>query len=326
MSDPNPAVTTPVWTDDARERLARAPAFLRGMVQRLAEKKARELGEGEITGALLDRFKRQMMGSMGGEAGMADAAGRIERGELPWTAEARKRLDGVPEFMRAMIRNITEEVARERGHLEVNVDLFDKVEAMGDRAENAGAPLEWTEDALATLRDKIKESPPIAMDFVTDMLKRDAEDLARASGMTRIDAPTLARLWDAPQQAVAWSDDAWKRLLTSPDFVRSGIRKAAERRARKLGLREIDSAHLTTFRNEAMMKAVKRIRSFGYQELTFDAFEDALVKVKRLKGNEQAEHRLAEIREYMKDKPDVGVLGEELMGRFRRYLKGEGTL
>ena len=75
-----------------------------------------------------------------------------------------------------------------------------------------------------------------------------------------------------------------------------------------------------------MMKAVKRIRSFGYQELTFDAFDDALQKVKRLKGNEQAEQRLTEIREYMKVKPDVGVLGEELMGRFRDYLKGEGKL
>ena len=326
MSEPNTTVTAPTWTADARERLARAPVFLRGMVKRLAEKKAHELGKSEITGALLDQFKRQMMGSMGGQTGMAEAAGQIERGQLPWTAEARKRLESVPEFMRAMIGNITEEVARERGHLEVNVELFEKVEAMGDRADGVAAPLEWTDGAKARLREKIKDSPPIALDFVTDMLKRDAEDLARESGLTTIDEQTLVQLWDAPQRSVPWSDEAWKRLLTSPDFVRSGIRKAAERRARKLGLREIDSEHLTTFRNEAMMKAVKRIRSFGYQELTFDAFEDALVKVKRLKGNEQAEHRLAEIRDYMKVKPDVGVLGEELMGRFRRYLKGEGKL
>jgi len=136
----------------------------------------------------------------------------------------------------------------------------------------------------------------------------------------------LAQLWDAPQERILWSDEAWKRLMTAPDFVRSGIRKAAERRARKMGLTQIDSEHLTKFRNEAMMKAVKRIRSFGYQELTFDAFDDALEKVKRLQGNEQAEKRLADIRAYMKEKPEVGVLGEELMERFRKYLKGEGTL
>ena len=314
------------WTDEASERLQRAPMFLRSMVKRLAEKKAREMGETQITATLLDQFKRQMMGSMGGEAGMADAAIQMEKGRLPWTAEAKKRLQAVPEFMQSMIQQIAEEVARERGHMEVNVELFEKVEAMGDQVEEVQAPLSWSEGATAMLQEKIKNSPPIAMEFVADMLKRDAEDLARDAGLDLIDEAALHRIWEAPQEQVAWTDEAWKRLNTSPDFVRSGIRKAAERRARKLGLAEIDSDHLTVFRNEAMMKAVKRIRSFGYKELTFDAFDDAMVKVKRLKGNDQAEQRLSEIREFMKVKPEVGVLGEDLMNRFRQYLKGEGKL
>ncbi len=79
-----------------------------------------------------------------------------------------------------------------------------------------------------------------------------------------------------------------------------------------------------------MMKAVKRIRSFGYQDLTFDAFETALRKTKRLQGNEQAEKRLQEIRGHFADpstkKPEGGTLGAELMDRFRKYLKGEGPL
>jgi hypothetical protein len=162
------------------------------------------------------------------------------------------------------------------------------------------------------------------------MLKHDTEDLARERGLAQITGDILKEIWDGPQERVAWTDEAWKRLQTSPDFVRSGIRKAAERRARKLGLKEIDSDHLTMFRNQAMMKAVKRIRSFGYNELTFDAFETALEKTKRLKGNEQAELRLKEIRGHFADpdtkKPEGGTLGAELMDRFRRYLKGEGTL
>lgn len=315
-----------VWADAALKRMERAPMFLRGMVKRLAEKKARELGYTEITAEILDQFKNQMMGRMGGEAGLVAAADQIEKGKVPWTAAAQARLETVPEFMRHMIKQIAEELALERGHLEVNIELFEKVEALGDLQEQAGPPMEWTDGARARLQEKIKNAPPIAMDFVTDMLKRDTEDLAREKGLARIDEAALVQLWDAPQERVLWTDEAWKRLLTSPDFVRSGIRKAAERRARKMGLKEIDSEHLTKFRNEAMMKAVKRIRSFGYRELTFDAFEDALEKVKRLQGNEQAEKRLAEIRAYMKQKPDVGVLGEELMERFRKYLKGEGTL
>jgi hypothetical protein len=318
------------WTDEASKRLEKAPLFLRGMVRRLAEKKARELGYAEITGEILDRLKNQMIGGMGGESGMADAAEHIAQGRLPWTAAAKDRLDTVPEFMRNMIKQITEEIARERGHLEVNVELFGKVEALGDFRETSGPPLEWSEEALAQLHEKLKQSPPIAAEFVTDMLRRDTEDLAREKGMTRIDESTLLQLWDAPQERVTWTDEAWKRLQMSPDFVRSGIRKAAERRARKLGLTEVDSEHLTTFRNQAMMKAVKRIRSFGYNELTFEAFDTALEKTKRLQGNEQAEKRLQETRGHFADpdikKPEGGTLGADLMDRFRRYLKGEGAL
>ena len=329
--DPHDAVGVDIgWTDEASKRLERAPLFLRGMVRRLAEKKARELGYAEITGELLDQFKNQMMGSMGGESGMADAAEQMAQGRLPWTAAAKDRLNTIPEFMRNMIRQIAEEVARERGHLEVNVELFEKVEALGDLREASRPPLEWSEGALAQLREKLKQSPPIAVEFVTDMLRRDTEDLAREKGITRIDESVLFQLWDAPQERVTWTDEAWKRLQTSPDFVRSGIRKAAERRARKLGLKEVDSEHLTTFRNQAMMKAVKRIRSFGYNNLTFEAFDTALEKTKRLQGNEQAEKRLQEIREHFADpdmkKPEGGTLGADLMDRFRRYLKGEGTL
>jgi hypothetical protein len=310
--------------------MERAPIFLRGMVRRVAEKKARELGIAEITEEILDRFKGQMMGGMGGESGLASAAEAMAQGRLPWTAAARARLANVPEFMRAMIQQIAEEIAKERGHLEVNVELYEKVEALGDLQDAAGPAMEWTEDALVQLHEKVKESPPIAAEFVTDMLKRDAEDLARERGLSVIDAPGLSQLWETPQDRMAWTDEAWKRLQTAPDFVRSGIRKAAERRARKLGLAEIDSDHLTTFRNQAMMKAVKRIRAFGYSELTFDAFEAALQKTKRLQGNDQAEKRLQEIRGHFADpstkKPEGGTLGAELMDRFRRYLKGEGSL
>lgn len=319
-----------VWAEDALTRLERAPVFLRGMVRRLAEKKARELGHREITADLLTQFKSQMMGKMGGEAGFQDAAQAMAAGRLPWTAEAQARLETVPEFMRGMIKQIAEEVARERGHMEVNVELFQKVEALGDEKPTEASPLPWTDAAKQRLKQKIAQSPPIAMEFVTDMLTRDTEELAREKGLTAIDEAALTTLWDAPQSTVTWSDEAWKRLLTAPDFVRSGIRKAAERRARKLGLTEIDSEHLTRFRNEAMMKAVKRIRSFGYNELTFDAFDTALQKTKRLQGNEQAEKRLEAIREHFKDpatkKPEGGTLGAELMDRFRKYLKGEGGL
>ena len=60
-SKPEATTSSPAWTPDALERLERAPVFLRGMVKRLAEKKAGELGREEITSELLDQFKKQMM-------------------------------------------------------------------------------------------------------------------------------------------------------------------------------------------------------------------------------------------------------------------------
>src|SRR5207245_8102919 len=114
-----------VWTEGALKRMERAPVFLRGMVKRLAEKKARELGYREITEDILTEFKQQMMGRMGGEASMQAAAGDIAAGRMPWTAEAKARLETVPEFMRHMIQQIAEDVARERGHMGVNAQLFE---------------------------------------------------------------------------------------------------------------------------------------------------------------------------------------------------------
>ncbi|HMF84871.1 MAG TPA: PCP reductase family protein, partial [Nitrospiraceae bacterium] len=115
--DSHEAVETDVrWTDEASKRLERAPLFLRGMVRRVAEKKARELGCMEISGDLLDQFKSQMMGGMGGESGMADAVEQMAQGRIPWTASAKERLNTVPEFMRHMIKQIAEEIAKERGH------------------------------------------------------------------------------------------------------------------------------------------------------------------------------------------------------------------
>src|SRR5207237_8821699 len=102
------------WTEGALKRMERAPVFLRGMVKRLAEKKARELGYREITEGILTEFKQQMMGRMGGEAGMQAAAGDMAAGRMPWTAEAKARPETVPEVMRHRIRQIAE--AGQRDH------------------------------------------------------------------------------------------------------------------------------------------------------------------------------------------------------------------
>lgn len=317
------------WTDDALRSVEKAPLFLRGMVKKLAEKKARETGLSVITAEQLTAWKNESMGAMGGEKGLQEAADQMAKGHLPWTLAARERLATVPVFMRDMVRQIAEEVAIERGHMEVNVELLQKVESLGEfEDQNSRAAMSWSEAATALLMKKIESAPAVAADFVSQMLKSDAEDLARSKGFTEMTEENLKAVWESPLSEVKWSEEAWRRLQTSPDFVRSGIKKAAERRARKDGVDEISSEMLTRYRNQAMMKAVMRIRKLGFNELTFDAFDAAKEKVKRLQGNEQADKRLSEIRDFMTNRPEKPgeVLGDELMTRFRKYLKGEGDL
>src|SRR3990172_9520534 len=119
------------WTEEAKKSIERAPVFLRGMVKKLAEKKAREQGIATITPEHLARWKNEAMGGLGGEQGLREAAELMQKGHLPWTLAARERLATVPEFMRGMVRQIAEEIAQERGHLEVNVELIETIEALG---------------------------------------------------------------------------------------------------------------------------------------------------------------------------------------------------
>lgn len=56
-----PAHTGPVaWSDDARDRLAHVPSFVRGMVKRIYTDYARERGIETITPAIMDRARTDL--------------------------------------------------------------------------------------------------------------------------------------------------------------------------------------------------------------------------------------------------------------------------
>jgi hypothetical protein len=62
--------------------------------------------------------------------------------EMPWTDNALERLSRVPKFERAMVREMVESLARERGHSAINYELADellrKIREMWE-AESEGA-------------------------------------------------------------------------------------------------------------------------------------------------------------------------------------------
>jgi len=310
------------WSDEAEARVNRAPAFLRSMVRNLTEKKAREAGVTHISEAFLSGVREATMSA--GERPPEPTVPEPGHKAIVWTAEAEERLAEVPQFTRDTMRKIVEEIAAERGHLEVNCKLLDQVEKLGDET-CSGPDMAWSDEALELLQSRLSETPEIAVDFMFDLYKADAEELSRKRRVETVTADILRDVWDTPHAAVPWSAEARSRLDNAPDFVRSGIKKAAERRARREGLAEIGSDDLTRFRNESMMKAVKRMKAFGFRELTFDAFKVAATKVKRLKGNPQAEKRFAEIRKHVEGKPDgVGLLDRQMVENMKKYLRDDG--
>ena len=306
------------WTPEAEARVARAPVFLRGMVRRLAEKRARAEGVRLITPELMTRYKSEMMGLA------ASGAYQVPQAAPPWTPEALALLDAVPSFMRPMTRRICEELASEHGAAAVTSALIREAEAEAE-TEAAVAPLPWTAEAEARLVGRLERAPAMMADFVLSVFRRDIEVEARRAGLDRITAEVVDRLWQAaPETPIRWETEAWARLQTAPEFVREGIRKAAERRARRMGVAEITSPLLTRFRNQAMMKAVKRIRELGFTELTFDAFDAAKTEIRTVRLNPEAQERLDRIRRYFETErhgQSGDFLGEDLMRRFRAHLR-----
>jgi hypothetical protein len=315
---PEPTPGAIAWTPEAEVRLQRAPVFLRGMVRRLAERRARAEGVSVITPELMTRYKQEMMGLAASGGYQVPPAG------ITWTPEAEAVLGAVPGFMRPMTRRICEELAAQQGAGRVTSELIREAEALAE-AEAPAAPLPWTAEAEALLLDRLGRTPPMMADFVLALFKRDVEEEARRRGAAAVTAEVFRAAWTVGHdEPVEWAHDAWARLQTSPEFVREGIRKAAERRARRMGVRVITSPLLTTFRNQAMMKAVKRIRELGFSELTFDAFDAAKERIRIVSLNPEAQERLDRIRHYFERErhgESGDFLGHDLMRRFRTYLR-----
>ena len=312
------------WAPDAEARLGQAPAILRGMVRRLAERRACAEGIRVITPELLTRYKAEMMG-LGASSGGSPPPGAPGAPEaMVWMPEAEALLAAVPEFMRPVTRRICEELAAEQGAERVTSAVIREAEALAE-GEISTEPLAWSPEAESVLLARLGKAPAMMADFVLRLFKRDVEVEARRLGEPVVTADVLQRAWRADRdEPIEWAAEAWVRLQAAPEFVREGIRRAAERRARQRGIRTITSPLLTRFRNQAMMKAVKRIRELGFTKLTFDAFDAAKDRIRLVSLNPEAQERLDVIRRYFETERREGhgdTLGDDLMRRFRAYLE-----
>jgi hypothetical protein len=81
------------------------------------------------------------------------------------------------------------------------------------------------------------------------------------------------------EAGVTWTIEAWERVKHAPEFVRPGIRKLMVQRTVKRGFKYITSDFLTEIRNESMMLVSKRVKQFGFEELSMGAFDVAKQKM-----------------------------------------------
>lgn len=302
------------WDDEARARLEKAPAPLRGMVKRLTEKRATEMGCQVVTSDILSKIRTELMGKT------EDTPAPM----ISWTDEARGELENIPDFLKDIVTRIAEETAISAGIETVDIGLLNRLNANTEEShEGRSESLPWSDSARDLIKKRIEKIPDVASESVKSMLIKEAEDWARARGTNEITEKDLVQSWkEFSVSPVEWSEEALRRLEKAPDFVRNGIRKAAEKRARGIGAKLITSEMLTSFRNDAMMKAVKRIKRFGHKELTFDAFDTAVKNMKKLQ-TPVARKRLSDIREYVTKKGKIGLIDKGILDKMKGYLKDE---
>lgn len=106
------------WTQEAMDRVdSRVPPFVRPMAMLAMERYAREKQLPEVTLEVTIEVARRL-GYAGDDGPQA---------EMPWTDQALERLARVPKFERAMVREMVESLARERGHSAINYEVADEM-------------------------------------------------------------------------------------------------------------------------------------------------------------------------------------------------------
>jgi radical SAM protein with 4Fe4S-binding SPASM domain len=320
-----------IWNKEAEKRLARVPSFLRKMVKKRAESYVQELGMHVVTEEHLATLSARRFGSDGpprpgkqsgnateGKPQFEQSTDSPAADALAWSEQALEHLEALPSFLREGVRAVAEDVARSEGRLEVNIKLL-------DRLENEDAPgrrYPWTDEADHLLNEFVANKAPQVRMFVAPALEDATENFTKRRHAETVEQVDIEKAIAQLTGGVEWDEDALARVLSAPDFNRAGIKKAAEFNARKEGLDRISSEDLTRFRNRAMMRAVQRMKGFGMNELSFDAYDIARERVPRLKDNPEADKRFSTIRNFVAARENPGdLLGHDLLEQMKAKLK-----
>lgn len=119
----------------------------------------------------------------------------------------------------------------------------------------------------------------------------------------------------AEENGVQWSADAWERVKHAPEFVRPGIRKLMVQRTVKRGYKYVTSEFLTEIRNESMMLVSKRVKQFGFEELSMGAFEEAK---KKMSASPRKIEVIDEIQDFLAMRTEKK---DDIIEKFKNYME-----
>ena len=119
----------------------------------------------------------------------------------------------------------------------------------------------------------------------------------------------------AKEMGVEWSEEAWERVKHAPEFVRPGIRKLMVQRCVKRGFKIVTSDYLTEIRNESMMLVSKRVKGFGFEELTMDAFDVAKDKMRQSPRKVEVIEEIEDFLSMRTEKKD------DIVEKFKNYME-----
>lgn len=191
------------WQAAALARLMRVPeGFMRDSCKQRIENFARQNGHDEITLEVAENGLKLARGEMektikeqsesapkavqgGCPFGYGKKTSAANNSALPWTGEAEKIMQGLPEGMsRDMTRNAIISIAAKNGLSEITADLVRQVlDTFKSGSGKAGETMPWDEDA----RDSLSRAP----DMVRGMLIREVENWAQHHNRSHIDFATV---------------------------------------------------------------------------------------------------------------------------------------
>jgi proto-chlorophyllide reductase subunit len=118
----------------------------------------------------------------------------------------------------------------------------------------------------------------------------------------------------ARENGVEWTEEAWERVKHAPEFVRPGIKKLMVQRTVKRGFKYVTSDFLTEIRNESMMLVSKRVKQFGFEELSMGAFDQAKEKMKESPRKVEVIEEIQDFLALRTEKKD------DIIEKFKNYM------